>query len=90
MEYKCRAEGCGFVAHSPRELMNHKKELHGAVFGPKPKGAKAPAKPEGKKAKRKYNKRPPAMPVVSFCPCCGTNLKAVTMAIQMKGLRHAG
>jgi hypothetical protein len=37
------------------------------------------------KQRKAYTKKEKVSPSVMFCPCCGTNIKAVSMALHLMG-----
>lgn len=88
MRVACDFKGCGYVAEHPTKyvncmIANHKSRTHG-IKGksakyrlPKPETS---GTSEVEKPPRKP--RPPSVGL-NFCPCCGTSLRAVKIAIEL-------
>lgn len=90
MKAPCDVKGCSFVAEHPTKyvnamLGNHKRHAHG-IMGKtakyrQPKTESAPAGVGDDPPKERKRKSP--IGGLNFCPCCGTNLRAVQMAMSL-------
>ena len=89
---KCDVKGCSYVAvhHKPgyvNALIGvHKSKVHG-IPGQSPAAkshrkkvalVKSPVKPEPAVVEERE------IVPVNFCPCCGTNLRAITVALNLR------
>jgi hypothetical protein len=71
-EMMCPEPGCGYTTDKDVNMRAHERRVHG-LSRRSPVVAASPA----------VAKRPEARPAVRFCPECGCNIVAVTMAMEM-------
>lgn len=91
MKAPCDVKGCTYVAEHPTKyvfamLGNHKRHHHGVVGATakyrqdKYRAAKSPVTTEEQPTAKPAKK--PSMGL-NFCPCCGINLRAVRIAVDL-------
>jgi hypothetical protein len=69
------------LGFAPRYMRGGGQEQSSSTASPAPSTASGADQTERHKRRSKQT----TLPTVSFCPCCGTNLKAVAIALTMKG-----
>ena len=89
MKAPCDVKGCQFVAEHPTKyvnaiLGNHKRHVHG-IMGKTAKYRLPKPEPDAgeEESKTPRKKRVQLTGGLNFCPCCGTNLRAVQIAVGL-------